>query len=577
MHAPPGFGRRHAQTLEFLCKGLQWMYHSRDFDKRWNVRLLVRALILAAFVSAAPCDAGESSTTKRPPNVLLIVADDLNASLGCYGHPVVASPNIDRLARRGVQFDRAYCQSPLCNPSRTSFLSGRRPDSTQVLDNYAPPRRALASTVFLPEHFRQNGYKTARVGKIAHNTFEAAVSWDLSENQRLLSEESTAYFEQRWSHGESDRCNRDLVFDQLFSPHEAVAEPLVGLARMIQPGVVPHWPLRQIAWHMGTVQIHRTNGSDADEVDGRTARRVVSLLEETRKSPQKPFFIAAGFFRPHLPWVAPKRYFDLYPPETIALPNNASRSLKDFPASAIPSAARMYSNPRSDSETREAIAAYYACISCMDSQVGVILDAVDRLGLADDTVVVFLSDHGFHLGDHGGLWHKDALFEQTTRVPLIVAAPGRRNGARSSSLVELIDLYPTLASLAGLPTPAGAEGRDFTPLLVDPTRPFKDAAFSSVARDHEGKKIIGRSMRTPTHRYTRWDDDGVDEVYDYRSDSDERRNLVRSLSEAGTVATLRRTFENHRLNESSSSADWKIAAEPQTSLDAGRRSSPALR
>ncbi len=433
--------------------------------------------------------AGGRLTADEPPrklNVLFIAVDDLNNSLGCYGHPLVKSPNIDRLAQRGVRFDRAYCQYPLCNPSRTSLLSGRRPDATGIVNNNQPPRTNLQDVIFLPEYFGQNGYFTARVGKVAHGAFEDAVKWDVSENPG-----------RKPAGGE----------DQVQQPQEG------GL---------------KLTWKA-------TDNKDEDEPDGRTARRIAELIA---KNKDKPFFIAAGFHKPHLPFVAPKKYFEMYPAEKIELPKEPADVRKDVPPIAFTATAG--DEKMTDADKRQAIAAYFACVSFMDAQVGVLLDTMDRLKLWDNTVVVLWGDHGWQLGEHGGLWRKMTLFEESARVPLLVAAPGKKAGVASPRLVELIDLYPTLSELCGLKPAEGQEGTSFVPLLSEPERAWKKAAFTTVAR---GKNTMGRSIRTERYRYTEWGDEKAAELYDHDKDPQELHNLVKDPAHAETLGEMRRLLK----------------------------------
>lgn len=443
----------------------------------------------ACILALALLLAGNASARRQEPkpgairlNVLLVTVDDLSTRLGCYGDPVVTSPNVDRLSRRGVRFDRAYCQYPLCNPSRTSFLSGRRPATTGVTDNETRPR--LPNAVYLPQHFRSQGYFTARVGKIFHR--DEAASWDLSEGGEARTPEEEAARRARYDRPEGQRT--------------------------------PDWAV--------------LTGGDEATTDGTIARRVAQLMEQASRQ-EKPFFLAAGFHKPHLPWTAPRKYFDLYPQSRVPLPSAAS-------VASIPKIALMTElSPAPEPQPKwQAVAAYSACTSFMDAQLGILLDAMDRLRLWDRTVVVFLGDHGFNLGDHGGLWGKLTLFEQCARVPLIVAAPGARRGETSPRLVELVDLYPTLTALCQLPAPPKLEGTSLAPLLSDPQRAWKRAAFSEVVH----QKVRGRSARTDRWRYTAWED-GSEELYDHRNDPDEYRNLAASPERRNTAAELKRILE----------------------------------
>ena len=284
-------------------------------------------------------------------------------------------------------------------------------------------------------------------------------------------------------------------------------------------------------------------------------RAIVRLMEQAAGG-DKPFFIAAGFTKPHLPWVAPKKYFDLYDPIKIQIPQAPAGDRKDIPPLAL---TRTISAEKfSDAQKREAIAAYHAATSFMDAQVGLLLDAMDRLRLWDNTVVVFWSDHGFHLGEHEGLWRKMTLFEESTRVPLLVYAPGKRAGVASPRLVELIDLYPTLTALAGLQAPQGLEGTSFVPLLSDPMRPWKRAAFTIVARG----RGMGRTVRTDRYRYTEWDEgrEGV-ELYDHQIDPREYTNLANDPKHGKTVAVLKQLLHQ----------GWQAAAPPAGAARPPRR------
>lgn len=448
---------------------------------------LVRLATFAAWLLAAALHGTEPAPRW---NVLFIVADDLNNDLGCYGNPVVKSPNIDRLAASGVRFDRAWCQYPVCNASRTSFLSGRRPDTTGVIDNSTPPRTHLKDAVMLPEHFRRNGYTTIKVGKIFHtgDAFEDPRSWDTDIRETKEAKNP---------------------------PESQIIEKGEGVV---------------------------LNAKDEDTWDGFVARKAAALMEQAARD-GKPFFVAAGFRRPHTPYIAPKKYFDLYPPEKLTPRPEPPEHVKNIPPIAL--TYNLGSERLPEPRRRPVMSAYYASVSFMDAQVGVLLDTLDRLKLRDRTVVVFLGDHGYHLGEHGGLWHKMTVFEEAARVPLIVAAPGKKPGV-SPRLVELVDLFPTLAELCGLPKPDGLEGLSFVPLLGWPGQPWKKAAFTVVS--HAGKvkggaeldpTKLGRTVRTERWRYTEWFDGSV-ELYDHDTDPHEFANLAHAPNNAATIAELKR-------------------------------------
>jgi iduronate 2-sulfatase len=426
-------------------------------------------------------------------NVLLVAVDDLNNRIGCYGDPIVKTPNIDRLARRGVRFDHSYCNYPLCNPTRTSLLSGRRPETTRVYDNRTWPRKFLGDVVFLPEYFKAQGYFTARVGKIAHGLFEDAVTWDISESRAGVALKKRA------------------------APPDEDSTPAGNGA--------------------GKLSWTPTNRSDDQEPDGATARRIVQLIEENKS---KPFFVGCGFHKPHLPWVAPRKYFDMYSLDQIKLPNTPANDRDDIPPLAL--TFTKGDDVMTDEERRKAILAYHAATSFMDAQLGLVLDTLDRNKLWDNTVVLLFGDHGWHLYDHLQLWRKMTVFEQAARAPLILHAPGKKENVACPRLVEFVDIYPTLTQLAGLPQAPGMEGKSFVPLLDNPQQPWKKAAYTMVAR---GKGRFGRSVRTDRYRYTEWDHgkDGV-ELYDHEVDVNEWTNLSGNAKVSAVQREMQQLLHN---------------------------------
>lgn len=451
-------------------------------------------------------------------NVLFIVADDLPAYSGCYGNPYVPaikSPNLDRLAAHGVLFEHAYCQSPLCNPSRASFLSGLRPDTTGVHDLITPTRKYLKNWVFLPQYFRLSGYYSAKLGKVYHtndsspgislgSSCEDPLSWDTD----IREWNKRPWPEQIAVSGEAEGYRASWKWDKL-------------------------------------------NISDEEMPDGVVARLSMEILEKFCPD-NKPFFLAAGLRRPHDPYAAPQKYFDLYPPDEIKLPEEPDISLQHIPRAALTYNPNMKDMP--PEKRREGIVAKYACISFMDAQVGLLLDAMDRNHLWDNTIVVFTADHGYHLGEHGGMWHKISTFDEAARIPLIIAAPGMKANARCSRIVESVDLYPTIAQLAGLPIPAGLQGTSLVPLLQNPQQAWDRPAFTQIQRpakfmDPPDGKFMGRSIRTERWRYTEWDDGkkGV-QLYDEINDPKEYVNLAadpKYISQyADTVGQLRTLLHN---------------------------------
>lgn len=444
------------------------------------------------------CSDSKTAALPERPNVLFIVVDDLNVALGTYGdYPTAKTPNIDRLASEGLRFDRAYAQDPVCNPSRTSFLSGRRPSTTNVYGNFVGPRTHLGDVVMLPEYFGANGYFTARVGKIAHGRYEDAVKWDISENAArrehyLPGVDHSEVRDNTWIAGSDDGLSRAEILEHLDRP--------TGMP---------------LSWRA-------TDETEAETPDGQTTRRVIELMREQR---ERPFFIGAGFHKPHQPWVAPKEFFEQHPISEVVPPDEPADDTDDIPAPALGNYPE--DSDHSEEQVRQAIAAYHATVTLMDVQVGLLMEALAELDLEQSTIVVFVSDHGFHLGEHGGLWRKHTQFEESTRVPLIVRVPGGVSGGATSALVELVDLYPTLADLCGLPAPEGMEGTSFRPVLEDPDMPWKSAIFSEAQR----RGAHGRSVRTTRYRFTEWtpldgDGDPEFELYDLDNDPKEYDNIA---------------------------------------------------
>ncbi|MEW4528970.1 sulfatase [Maioricimonas sp. JC845] len=467
---------------------------------RWLLTLFPALLI------SLLCDVPSAVPAAEPLNVLFIAADDLNTTLGCYGDQQVQSPHIDRLASEGLLFERAYCQQAVCNPSRASLLSGRRPDTIRVYDLRADFRTAVPDAVALPQHFRQNGYHTQAIGKIYHNM------GDLDD-------------EPSWS-----------VPSQLHAGRHADDYSLPE--------------------HIGKGKPTAVESPDApDNVyrDGQITDLAVQAIADLS---DQPFFLAVGYWRPHLPFLAPKRYWDRYDPADLTLPSPLDPP-QDVPAIALHDSRELRGYgvrqpfPLPEDVHRELLHGYLASITYLDAQVGRLMEALEENGLADRTVVVFWSDHGFHLGQHS-LWCKTSDFELDARVPLIVRPPNyARPGSRTQALVELVDLYPSLAELCGLDLPDGLEGTSFVPLLDDPSRPWKSAAFTQHPRPayYRGEpEAMGYSMRTDRFRYTEWRGwkDGnvvARELYDHQSDPGETVNLAGRDEFGPTVRTLQKQLD----------------------------------
>ncbi len=456
---------------------------------------LLRCLALAlAFLGAART----TGAAERKLNVLFIAVDDMNNDLGCYGHPLVKSPNIDRLAKRGVRFDRAYCQFPLCSPSRSSLLTGLRPSTTRVFNLQYHFRTGLPNVVTLPQLFKNSGYYSARVGKIYHYGNPGDIGTSGLDDPPS------------WHH---------------------VVNPAGRDKTVLESDIMNYTPRRGLGSAMALLS--DKDGRDEQHTDGKVAREAIRLLEQHK---DKPFFIAAGFYKPHTPYVAPQRYFDLYPLEKIRLPQEPAGHLKGVPKPALASTRPWPYFGVTAGQARECKQAYYAAISFVDAQIGNLLDTMDRLRLWDSTVVVFWSDHGYHLAEHG-LWMKQSLFEESARVPLVVVAPGAKgNGKPCVRTVELVDLYPTLADLAGLAPPKDLAGASLKPLLADPARAWDRPAFTQVQRGG----FPGYSVRTERWRYTEWDDGKKGaQLYDHQADPHEYRNLAADPKHAQVVGELK--------------------------------------
>jgi arylsulfatase A-like enzyme len=453
-------------------------------------------------------------------NVLFIAVDDLRPEMGCYGNPVVKTPNLDRLAARGIVFNHAYCQQAVCSPSRSSLMTSRRPDATRVWDLNTHFRVALPDAITLPQHFKANGYYCAALSKIYHHGFEDGRSWS----------------EPHWY------PNGQTVDTDPADPTRHIVAKVGGAVREYrdrpQPADNdrPNRGLRQVT----KGDAFEISPKDDDELpDGRTAVEAVKRLHALKERGQ-PFFLAVGFLKPHLPFVAPKKYWDLYDPEKI--PRPLINHLPDgAPAFAGHDNGELHSyanvpkgNPIPDDFAKKLRQGYYACASYTDANVGRLLDALNKEGLAGSTVVVLWGDHGWQLGDHG-LWHKHTNFELATRAPLIISPPGLKTaGGKCNATVEFIDVYPTLVDVCGLSIPAGLDGISLKPWLENPSRPSPKVAISQYPRggaQTDNRPLMGYSIRDDQWRLTVWRDrrDGsvaATELYDEQHDPAESKNLA---------------------------------------------------
>ncbi len=455
--------------------------------------ILVPALLLIA----------SSVIAAERPNVLLICIDDLKPTLGCYGDTTAITPNIDRLASNGVLFSAAYCNQAVCSPSRNSLMTGIRPQTLGIYDLPTHFRLVAPNAVTLSQHFISHGYEAQGLGKIlhvGHGNIDDAASWSLPswrpKAPSYVLPESTAALKK-------DKSGK-------------IRGPATESAEV----------------------------SDETYSDGQIAREAVTRLGAASQTPDQPFFLAVGFLKPHLPFVAPKKYWDLYDPNSLPMP-----TVHEAPEGAPSYAPTTYGELRnysdmadidvnSDATTRPLIHGYYAATSYTDAQIGKVLDALDSLGLADNTITVLWGDHGWHLGDHG-MWCKHTNYEQAARIPLIVSAPGKARGKTTASMVETVDLYPTLSELAGIEMPAGLDGKSFAQVVQSPSTPARDFVTHVYPRSSK----LGRAIRDARYRFVEWkapgeSSDNADlELYDYETDPLETKNIA--SEDPKTVALMR--------------------------------------
>ncbi len=480
------------------------------------------ALIATSFVwrGSTPCYA------QQRPNVLFIAVDDLRTELGCYGASHIVSPNIDRLARSGTTFLRAYCQQAVCSPSRTSLMTGLRPDSTRVYDLVTHFRSNVPDVITLGQHFKQNGYYSVSMGKIYHGGYDDRPTW--SEPAR----------KPKRGEGYVTPENKELIATRRAAARQ---QGLKGRALSRASRGTPT--------EAGDV-------ADNAYTDGAVAELGVETLRELSQS-DKPFFLAVGFLKPHLPFNAPKKYWDLYDAAKIELAANPYPP-RDVTRYSLTSSGeiRVYEGVPAKGDippeqARRLKHGYYACISYTDANVGKLLDELDRLGLAENTIVVLWGDHGWKLGEHNA-WCKHTNFENDAHAPLIIRAPGQKSaGGSTRALVEFVDIYPTLCDLAGLSKPAHLEGGSAARLLDSPDAPWKPAAFSQYPRG----SVMGYSMKTDRYRYTAWKDRKSGEVvaaelYDHQVDPAENANIANAPANKDLVVRLQQQLD----------AGWRKAA-----------------
>ena len=456
------------------------------------------SLLILAVLGMGGVTTGYPSDTPR--NVLFLISDDLNCFLGCYGDPRALTPNIDRLAERGVRFDRAYCTYPLCGPSRNSMLTGLYPNSTGILANSQIFRQTIPLHISLPQAFRREGWFAARIGKLYHYNVPNSIGTD----------------------GHDDPASWELELNP------------AGVDRLEEhPFIYSLTP----GHFGGTLSWYASPKGDLEHTDGLLATDAGWVLRRCADRGER-FFLAVGFFRPHTPYVAPRPYFNQYPREGMPLVRDVEADQADLPRAALMSY-KKEQDKLTDELRRECVQAYYASITFMDAQVGPVMQALEDCGLADKTTVVFTRGQGYHMGEHG-LWQKQSLFEESARVPLILAGPGvRRPGATVREPVSQVDLYPTITGLCAVPAPGNLQGQSLVPLLRDASARGRGWALSQVMRGGKAARWAGYSLRTDRWRYTEWDEGRQGrELYDHANDPGELVNLAGLPGQAGRVADL---------------------------------------
>ena len=467
-----------------------------------KIKFLLLSIFGGSLVFAAP----------QKFNILFISADDMNCDLGVYGHPQVKTPNLDRLAKRGVVFERAYCQQSLCGPSRASVMTGMRPEEIGILSNKNDLRVKNPKVVTLGQAYRQNGYFSARAGKIYHYGNPSMIG--------------------------SDGHDDPQTWDEKYNP--------IGIDRSQQENITRYGRGREKDKNLGiSMAWWDPVSKDEDHTDGKVASKIIDLIEQKK---DEPFFLAAGFFNPHCPYVAPKKYFDLYPLEDIEMQDldEAKRDLEDVPKIALNRDLNhwpYYFADISVEQARKCKQAYFATQSFVDAQVGRLLDALEENDLLDSTIIVFWSDHGYFLGEKG-LWYKRKAFERSVRVPLIISVPGMSMGERFSKPVELLDLYPTLMDLCGISTPSTLSGKSLRPVLESPQKnKWKKPAVTLV---WYGESAWGYTLRNERYRYIEWmEGKEGKELYDHSMDPEEVTNLAGNSTFSEITALLSKQLESY--------------------------------
>jgi iduronate 2-sulfatase len=480
-------------------------------------------LFLALGVILVPIAGMAQEKVAKPgrPNVLFIAIDDLRPELGCYGQDHIKSPNIDRLANSGILFSNAYSNYPVCGPSRASVLSGLYTSTNRFSPRFDVSQDDhLPGVVSLPMHFRNHNYTTVSIGKVYHNFNDGKGSWNRIWTPATIT--STAWWDYQSAEG-------IRVFDELNKDREK--DSRIGDDRPMPKNGLPY---------------ESPNVPDNAYKDGKITIRAIEELQQFQNN-SEPFFLAVGYIRPHLPFNAPEKYWDLYDHEDIKLPSNYS-----FPKGA-PDAARFNwgelrsyhgipkEGPLPDSLALKLIHGYYACVSFIDAQVGLLIDALEDLGLVDNTIIVLWGDHGFFLGEHG-FWSKHSNMKRAAHSPLIMSVPWEKHGLKTDALVEFVDIFPTLCELAGLSLPFHLQGKSFAPLIDDPDLPWKEEIFYRIRN--------GETILTKTHAYTEWINHATGKsyarmLYDHLVDPEENENVSEYPANKKLIKDLQQRLHNH--------------------------------
>ena len=434
------------------------------------------------------------------PNILFIIADDLNCDIGAYGNDIIKTPNIDQLSELGVLFENAHNQYPLCGPSRASFMTGMYTDQTKMTRNNMYIRNSIPDVITMGQRFRQQGYQSIRIGKIFHYDNPSAIGTSGTDDPHTWDQTVNPY----------GRDKKEEYKINTLSPRK----------------------------YGGTLSWLAAEGKDEEYTDGIVASEAVDQLDQFSKNGE-PFFLAVGFYRPHTPFVAPQKYFDLYNRSSIPLAESSSDYLQSIPEPAIKSIRAKKNQLHLEEDlAKEIKEAYYASISFIDAQIGRILKKLKESGLLENTIVVFTSDHGYHLGEHGH-WQKQTLFENATRVPLIISVPGDKNvSTRSNSPVELIDLYPTIMDLAQIEIPNHVVGKSLKPIIYNQSSDIRESALTRWRN--------GYSIKTRRYRLTQWGKNGLlgYELYDHESDKEELINLASQTAYRKIFDSLKIVLQN---------------------------------